>query len=114
MEPVSYPTLNEVLAKSTRHVSLGQGATVRLLERLQTLTQLQLLEKDTCLKNQSLCYDTSLGCSLMRILLCLTPPVVVEVRCERLSLLAQSMCSASKLIPSLPDSPAKPSRDPVS
>ena len=95
--------------KSMKLVSLGRGATERLLERLLTLTRLQLLEKDTCLKNPSLCYDTSSECSWMRIQLCLTPLVVVEVRCERLSLLAQSMCLDLKSILISPVLPERPS-----
>src|SRR5215204_4692852 len=113
MARVSSRTQTGDQGRSTRLVYLAHAATVRLLEQFLMLTQRRLSENSTCLKNQNQCCDTFLACSSTRIQLSSTPPVVLEVHCERLSLLAQSMSSVSKSVPNFVTEPVTPSKKPA-
>src|SRR5262245_17468085 len=111
MSLVSFLILKEVPDKSMKPAFSGAEATARLFELLLTLTPLQQFGTSTCLRNPSQCCDTSSTCSSIRILLCSTPPVVLEVPCERLSRLVRSMCSGSRSTVILLNSPDEPSNN---
>ena len=104
---------SEVPGKYTKLVYLGPEGIAKLLGLFLTLTPRRLFGSGICLKNPSLCCDTSLGCSSMKIRFSSIPHAEVEVRCERLSRLVQDLFSDLNEIQSLPTSPETPSSGPA-
>src|SRR5262245_10886025 len=81
---------NEALDRSMKRASLQREEIVRSSVLLLMRTLHLQCATNTCLKNPNQSCVTSSGCSLTRIHFSLTPPVVLEVRCERLRALARS------------------------
>src|SRR5215467_6239834 len=72
-----------------KHACSVLEAIVRLSPQSPTRMLLRQIEASTCLQNPSQSCDTFSGCSLTKIVWCLTLPADREVRCERLSRLVQ-------------------------
>src|SRR5215471_13546311 len=112
MALVSFLILREDPDKSMKRVYLDHGETVRLFGRFLTLMERLRVENVICQRNPSQCCGTSLECSVTKILLCSTPPVVLEVRCERLSPSGRDILWDWRSMRSLPIWREKPSTDP--
>src|SRR5215831_2809398 len=109
MALVSFLTPSGVHDSSMRPASSEVEGIVKLFGQLLTHMLLQQSVISICPKSRNLCSATSSGCSWTRIQLCSTPPVVVEVRCERLSQWAQNTFSGSTVMLSSQDLPETPS-----